>query len=167
MKKAFTLILSLCLTILCSCNNKSSDVTPITTGLLFTAEFQVGETSCKYDTKISSNGDFSMIATSPKEIEGMEILISNNEMKFKFKDLEYETSTLTLPSENHLDLIYNVFQDINKNNRLLKTNQRGFYISAKTEKYDYTAVFGQTGLPIRLSCSDKTTVFFKNTTIKR
>lgn len=151
MKKFIYILLCLSLFLTgCSGNRKSSAVTAVTTGLSFTAEISISNTSFSYFVEIDKNGSVSMKSIPENEV-GIDYLFENGKIIYKYNELEYIADISSLPESNLADFIPTVFsrlKDISYN-VAYKNNQ--YYITDKTGKYEFTVYLGQTGLPIKIT----------------
>lgn len=144
MKKLFCLLFLIC--IFCSgCKNKSPGVTPITSELSFDTEIEyLGETE-KYSVVFETDS-VSVFCQST----GVNTVFKDDTATFSFDSISHETKIENLPKELIIDLFYEMKTGIEKTSDIkLKNNE--YYIDFKTDKYNFSICFSQTGLPLKIT----------------
>lgn len=145
MKKFICLMLCPLFLLISGCNKKSSDVTMVTTGLLFTAKLSLNGENYEYSVKITKDGNTEI--TSLKT--NISYIFKGNNLTVKYGDLEYKTSLLSIPNGTFADLIHTVMKSAENQKVYLENDV--YFVNVKTEKYDCTIFLGQSGLPIKLT----------------
>ncbi|MBE6808408.1 MAG: hypothetical protein J6J30_01415 [Clostridia bacterium] len=166
MKKFIYILLCLSLFLTgCSGNRKSSAVTAVTTGLSFTAEISISNTTFSYFVEIAKSGSVSMKSATDNET-CVDYLFENGKIIYKYNELEYIADISSLPESNFADFIPSVFGRLKhiSDNVTYKNNQ--YCITDKTGKYEFTVYLGQTGLPIKITDKKNSIVtIIKNPTL--
>lgn len=156
MKKFSLILISFCL-LFTGCNgyNKSSAVTVVTTELSFIAKLNYMNNSFDYSVTINENGDTAMKYISNSGEIGTDYIFQKDTVTYCYNSLEYKTDISSIPSSSVADFIYIVFREIDglKNNVCYKNQQ--YYIKSETDKYKFKIILGQTGLPIKITDSQK------------
>lgn len=151
MKRFICLVLPLFFIFLfCSCN-KSSDVAAVTTGLSFTAKLSYQDKIYEYSYAFYKDGTAKADLISDKITTNL--FFSGDTVKYSFMDLEH-TQNLKLLNENLIiDFIYKVLKDAN--GKKLYLNNDNYSLKGKTDKYNYTVYFGESGLPLKIEDTQK------------
>lgn len=149
-KLLFFILLGVFLT-LCGCDNANSGVSAITGELKFSAKIEYNDETYEFDVEIPESSKTIMKAVSPKRIKDNVFEFSGDKVSVRLGELEYKTSPRNLPNVSPVRFIYEVFENAekNKNNVTLKNNE--YFISGKTENYEYTLFIGNSGLPIKIT----------------
>lgn len=147
MKKTFLIIPILILLIFSGCNKKSSGVTAVTTELSFTAEISFMDTKSNYDIRITEDKGLEAIVISGKS-DGMKLTFAEENLTISYSNLVYNTSITSLPDGIITDFLYAAFKNADINNVYSENEQ--YFITGKTDKYDYKIFIGQSGLPLKI-----------------
>lgn len=152
MKKLLCFILCTLLCIpLSGCNNKSSEVTAVTSGLKFTAHTTYLEENYEYHITVTENGEMLTEVFDKEKNTILTAHFSDENVTLRYSDLEYKTEISALPQGLIIDFFYSVFCDTatKKDNVLFQNDQ--YLISGSTDKYKYKMFLGQTGIPIKIT----------------
>ncbi|MBR4123475.1 MAG: hypothetical protein IKT93_03570 [Clostridia bacterium] len=144
MKKIICLIFLVLLSF-SGCAKKSPEVTPVTTGLKFNAQITNGEQNLNCSVKIDANGNMQM------KIDQIEYLFSGNTITINYADISHKTELSAFPKNTFADFLYVIFNSVSKSGKDVITNDKEYYISNSTDKYEYTCFFAQTGLPLKIT----------------
>ena len=143
MKKIICLIFLILLSF-SGCAKKSPEVTPVTTGLKFNAQITSGEQKLNCSVKIDANGNMQM------KIDQIEYLFSGNNVTINYADISHKTEISALPKNTYTDLLYIIFNSISKSGKSVISDDKQYYISNSTDKYEYTCFFAKTGIPLKI-----------------
>lgn len=133
---------------LCACNQKSPDVTAVTTGLLFTAEISLNDYKECFFVKSEADGALYLECCSDKNKTSNDYLFKNSTVTYIYKDLEYETEISSLPDSFIIDLIPVALNEIR--GKELSYKNKKYFVKGNTEKYSFTVYCGASGLPIEI-----------------
>ena len=136
----------------CSNAEIGKKIVPITNQIYFTAEIKTANTTFNYYVEINKDSEIYMeyINKNDTSPAGFDYDFKNNTVIYKYKELVFKTDISELNTSSTIDFIPSVYKYfIEKNPEIYFSNQN-YLIDGKTEKYDFTVYFGQTGLPIRL-----------------
>ena len=159
MKRAFSVILLLLL--LCGCKSQTK-ITPLKTGITFSANATYYNESYECDCDIQKNGDMTVKFTYPAEIEGLKFVFTQNGVSVNFKEIEYVSDKIVF--ENSVaSLLYEV---LSKNNTEVFESENVFYLEGANKDFEYKLELGATGLPIKITTKpDVAKIEFKNVKI--
>lgn len=162
MKK--TIYILICFAIfLTGCNQKSSEVTAVTTGLSFTAEITEKNSTYKCTAVIKPNGDTTFKILKPEKIKGLTFNFSKNSYSMEFLDLKSNR-----PSQfdnTSLNLIYKAFLTANNKNEVTFEKDK-FILNGNTENHNFIFTLGESGLPLSLEFpNNDLKIIFKNCSI--
>ncbi len=159
MKRVFSLIFVLLL--LCGCKSQTK-ITPLKTGITFSATATYYNESYECDCDIQKNGDMTVQFTYPAEIEGLKFVFSKNGVSVNFKEIEYITDKIIF--ENSVaSLLYEV---LSNNNTRVYEQENVFYLEGANNDFEYKLELGETGLPIKITTKpDVAKIEFKNVKI--
>ncbi len=159
MKRIFSVILVLLL--LCGCKNQTK-ITPLKTGITFSANATYYNETYECDCDIQKNGDMTVKFTYPTELEGLKFLFSKNGVSVNFKEIEYVSDKIVF--ENSVaSLLYEV---LSKDNTEVYERDDVFYFEGVNNDFEYRLEFGATGLPIKITTKpDIAKIEFKNVKI--
>ena len=161
------LYLSLCVLMIVlniGCTKKSSDVTAVTTGLSFTAEIICGDIELVCNAKLK-DGKSEFIIISPEEIKDLCYIFEDENITMSYKGLEYKVNC-DLPETSALSLFCKILKNADKSKDKVTKKDDDFILSSSFDGNDYTIYLGESGLPIKVECKDKTLkAIIKNATI--
>ncbi len=126
------------------CAKKSPEVTPVTTGLKFDALLTNGEQKLNCSVKIDVNGNMEM------KVDQIEYLFSGNTVTINYADISHQTELSALPENTLADFLYVIFNSISKSGKGVVSDDKKYYISNITDKYEYTCFFAKTGIPLEI-----------------
>lgn len=144
------------------CTNKSSVVTPITTGLSFTAQIGFNDTKTECKTVIEKDGKTTFTVMAPAEINGLTFVFSAGKATVNYKGLEYNFSG-ELSEYNAVNMVYKVLENADKNSVIAKDD--AYVVRGNINNTDYVLQLGATGLPIKITAENGLEVIIKNATI--
>lgn len=159
MKRIFSVILVFLL--LCGCKNQTK-ITPLKTGITFSANATYYNETYECDCDIQKNGDMTVKFTYPAEIEGLKFVFTKNGISVNFKDIEYVSDNIVF--ENSVaSLLHEV---ISKDNTEIYEHNDVFYFDGVNNDFEYRMEFGATGLPIKITTKpDVAKIEFRNVKI--
>ena len=159
MKRIFSVILVFLL--LCGCKNQTK-ITPLKTGITFSANATYYNETYECDCDIQKNGDMTVKFTYPAEIEGLKFVFTKNGISVNFKDIEYVSDNIVF--ENSVaSLLHEV---ISKDNTEIYEYNDVFYFDGVNNDFEYRMEFGATGLPIKITTKpDVAKIEFRNVKI--
>ena len=159
MKRIFSVILVFLL--LCGCKNQTK-ITPLKTGITFSANATYYNETYECDCDIQKNGDMTVEFTYPAEIEGLKFVFTKNGISVNFKDIEYVSENIVF--ENSVaSLLHEV---ISKDNTEIYEYNDVFYFDGVNNDFEYRMEFGATGLPIKITTKpDVAKIEFRNVKI--
>lgn len=159
MKRIFSVILVFLL--LCGCKSQTK-ITPLKTGITFSANATYYNETYECDCDIQKNGDMTVEFTYPAEIEGLKFVFTKNGISVNFKDIEYVSDNIVF--ENSVaSLLHEV---ISKDNTEIYEHNDVFYFDGVNNDFEYRMEFGATGLPIKITTKpDVAKIEFRNVKI--
>lgn len=159
MKRIFSVILVFLL--LCGCKSQTK-ITPLKTGITFSANATYYNETYECDCDIQKNGDMTVKFTYPAEIEGLKFVFTKNGISVNFKDIEYVSDNIVF--ENSVaSLLHEV---ISKDNTEIYEYNDVFYFDGVNNDFEYRMEFGATGLPIKITTKpDVAKIEFRNVKI--
>jgi hypothetical protein len=159
LKRIFSVILVFLL--LCGCKNQTK-ITPLKTGITFSANATYYNETYECDCDIQKNGDMTVKFTYPAEIEGLKFVFTKNGISVNFKDIEYVSDNIVF--ENSVaSLLHEV---ISKDNTEIYEYNDVFYFDGVNNDFEYRMEFGATGLPIKITTKpDVAKIEFRNVKI--
>ena len=150
MKKIFCVFLALILFLISSgCENKAEQISAVTKGLSFNAEVTYNGSIFLYFVDIDQNLTTQIEALENGEKSGFKTVFSDEGIVFKYNDLEYKTSSASLPDGIITDFIYSVFKNAEEATAIASDSGNAS-ITDKTDKYSFVLTVGATGLPIKI-----------------
>ncbi len=144
------------------CSNKSSVVTPVTTGLSFTSQISFNDTEIKCETVIEKDGKTTFTVITPDEIKGLTFAFGSGNATASYKGLEYKFSG-ELSEYNAVNMVYKVLENADENSVIMKDD--AYIIRGSIDNIDYALQLGATGLPIKITAENGLEVVIKNATI--
>jgi hypothetical protein len=159
LKRIFSVILVFLL--LCGCKSQTK-ITPLKTGITFSANATYYNETYECDCDIQKNGDMTVKFTYPAEIEGLKFVFTKNGISVNFKDIEYVSDNIVF--ENSVaSLLHEV---ISKDNTEIYEYNDVFYFDGVNNDFEYRMEFGATGLPIKITTKpDVAKIEFRNVKI--
>lgn len=164
MKKIIS-VLSLAILFLCACGEKKISVTPVTSGISFTAELTYYNECFEADVTVANNGETDMEITSPDTIKGLVFHFNGEEMTAKYAGLEYKADFKSLPESACCAKLYEILKDTFNEDVTVTLEGDSYYIMRDSKDLSYKLYLGATGLPISAEDNSGFTVNFKNVTI--
>ena len=141
----------LCLLILvlflCSCNVKSSNITPVTKGICFDADLSYYNETYQIKALIKENGDTEITFTSPKELSGLKISYIGDQITSDYNGIKYTSPLKESPQYSVSDIIYKIFSTVYDN---VITKDDSYYVESELDSLKYKLYIGATGLPIKI-----------------
>ena len=166
MKKIFSLVLTVAVSVLFASCGKGTAIAPKTTGISFTAELEFFENKYVAAVTVKSDGNAEVQVTSPDTLKGLEFDFTGEDVTAKYLSLEYKYNIGKQPSVAAVSYLYEVLKDVSEKGRQITLEDGRFYADGRTENIKYRMYFGATGLPISASDEDNNFVItFKNVTI--
>ena len=164
MKKIIS-VLSLAILFLCACGEKKIAVTPVTSGISFTAELTYYNECFEADVTVAKNGETDMEITSPDTIKGLVLHFNGEEITAKYAGLEYRADFKSLPEGACCARLYEILKDTFNEDVTVNSEENSYYIMRDSKDISYKLYLGATGLPISAEDNSGFTVNFKNVTI--
>ena len=164
MKKIIS-VLSLVILFLCACGEKKIAVTPVTSGISFTAELTYYNECFEADVTVAKNGETDMEITSPDTIKGLVLHFNGEEITAKYAGLEYKADFKSLPEGACCARLYEILKDTFNEDVTVNSEENSYYIMRDSKDISYKLYLGATGLPISAEDNSGFTVNFKNVTI--
>lgn len=164
MKKIIS-VLSLVILFLCACGEKKISVTPVTSGISFTAELTYYNECFEADVTVAKNGETDMEITSPDTIKGLVLHFNGEEITAKYAGLEYKADFKSLPEGACCARLYEILKDTFNEDATVNSEENSYYIMRDSKDISYKLYLGATGLPISAEDNSGFTVNFKNVTI--
>lgn len=166
MKKIFSLVLTVAVSVLFASCGKETAIAPKTTGISFTADLEFFENKYEAAVTVKPDGNAEVKVTSPDTLKGLEFDFSGKAVTAKYLGLEYKYNTDEQPSVAAAAYLYEVLKDVSEKGRQITLEDGRFYADGRTENIKYRMYFGATGLPISASDEDNNFVItFKNVTV--
>lgn len=166
MKKIFSLVLTVAVSVLLTSCGKGTAIAPKTTGISFTAELEFFENKYEAAVTVRPDGNAEVQIISPDTLKGLEFDFSGKAVTAKYLGLEYKYNMDEQPSVAAAAYLYEILKDISEKGRQITLEDGRFYTDGRTENIKYRMYFGATGLPISASDEDNNFVItFKNVTI--
>lgn len=166
MKKIFSLVLTVAVSVLLTSCGKGTAIAPKTTGISFTAELEFFENDYEATVTVKPDGKTEIQVTLPDTLKGLEFVFSGKDVTAKYMGLEYKYNMDEQPSVAAAAYLYEILKDISEKGRQITLEDGRFYTDGRTENIKYRMYFGATGLPISASDEDNNFVItFKNVTI--
>ncbi|MEE1239123.1 MAG: hypothetical protein UHO61_04285 [Acutalibacteraceae bacterium] len=165
MKKVIS-VLFLAVLFLCACGESKVNITPVTSGISFTAELTYYNECYEADVTVAKNGAADMEITSPDTIKGLTFHFGNDNVSAEYKGLEYKTDFSSMPECMCCAKLYEILRDTLKEYISVTSEGDSYCIFRESSDISYKLYLGATGLPI--SAEEKNsgfTVNFKNVTI--
>ena len=160
MKKIIS-VLSLVILFLCACGEKKISVTPVTSGISFTAELTYYNECFEADVTVAKNGETDMEITSPDTIKGLVFHFNGEEITAKYSGLEYKTDFKSLPESACCERLYEILKDTFNEDVTVTLEGDSYYIMRDSEDISYKLYLGATGLPISAEDNSGFTVNLK------
>ena len=152
--------------IVSGCNKKSSGVTPVTTGLSFTAQISLNNVESEYRVIASREGNIEIQTLKPESLADLCFNFSGSAVTVSYKGLEYKTELSSLPESSCPGFLYTVLSSLSQNCPTAVLKDEQYCISDSVGKYNYTLFLGEAGLPIKITESKiGFTAVIKNATI--
>lgn len=164
MKKIIS-VLFLAILFLCACGEKKIAVTPVTSGISFTAELTYYNECFEADVTVAENGETDMEITSPDTIKGLVFHFNGEEITAKYAGLEYKADFKSLPEGACCARLYEILKDTFNEDVTVNLEENSYYIMRDSKDISYKLYLGATGLPISAEDNSGFTVNFKNVTI--
>ncbi len=164
MKKIIS-VLFLAILFLCACGEKKIAVTPVTSGISFTAELTYYNECFEADVTVAKNGETDMEITSPDTIKGLVFHFNGEEITAKYAGLEYKADFKSLPEGACCARLYEILKDTFNEDVTVNSEENSYYIMRDSKDISYKLYLGATGLPISAEDNSGFTVNFKNVTI--
>ena len=164
MKKIIS-VLFLAILFLCACGEKKIAVTPVTSGISFTAELTYYNECFEADVTVAKNSETDMEMTSPDTIKGLVLHFNGEEITAKYAGLEYRADFKSLPEGACCARLYEILKDTFNEDVTVNSEENSYYIMRDSKDISYKLYLGATGLPISAEDSSGFTVNFKNVTI--
>ena len=164
MKKIIS-VLFLAILFLCACGEKKIAVTPVTSGISFTAELTYYNECFEADVTVAKNGETDMEITSPDTIKGLVLHFNGEEITAKYAGLEYRADFKSLPEGACCARLYEILKDTFNEDVTVNSEENSYYIMRDSKDISYKLYLGATGLPISAEDNSGFTVNFKNVTI--
>lgn len=158
-------VLSLAILFLCACGEKKIAVTPVTSGISFTAELTYYNECFEADVTVAKNGETDMEITSPDTIKGLVLHFNGEEITAKYAGLEYKADFKSLPEGACCARLYEILKDTFNEDVTVTSEENSYYIMRDSKDISYKLYLGATGLPISAEDNSGFTVNFKNVTI--
>lgn len=150
---------------LCACGEKKIAVTPVTSGISFTAELTYYNECFEADVTVAKNGETDMEITSPDTIKGLVLHFNGEEITAKYAGLEYRADFKSLPEGACCARLYEILKDTFNEDVTVNSEGNSYYIMRDSKDISYKLYLGATGLPISAEDNSGFTVNFKNVTI--
>lgn len=150
---------------LCACGEKKIAVTPVTSGISFTAELTYYNECFEADVTVAKNGETDMEITSPDTIKGLVLHFNGEEITAKYAGLEYKADFKSLPEGACCARLYEILKDTFNEDVTVNSEENSYYIMRDSKDISYKLYLGATGLPISAEDNSGFTVNFKNVTI--
>ncbi len=150
---------------LCACGEKKIAVTPVTSGISFTAELTYYNECFEADVTVAKNGETDMEITSPDTIKGLVLHFNGKEITAKYAGLEYKADFKFLPEGACCARLYEILKDTFNEDVTVNSEENSYYIMRDSKDISYKLYLGATGLPISAEDNSGFTVNFKNVTI--
>lgn len=166
MKKIFCVFSALILFLIPSgCGNKTEEISAVTKGISFNAEVTYNGNTFLYFVDIDQDFTTEIEYLENGKKSGFKTVFSDEKIVFKYKDLEYKTSSASLPDGIIADLIYSVFKNAQETTAIAADSGNAS-ITDQTDKYSFVLTVGATGLPIKIEEKNfGINVIIKNATI--
>lgn len=165
MKKFFSLVSVLGVIVtLCSCG-RSPHITPVTTGISFTAELTYSGESYTVFATVNGNGDTDVAFNSPKALNGLTLHFTEDGATANYKELEYKYDISSVPEGAVCTCLYKILRDVAKRGNVTAENDC-YFAENNIGKIKYRMDFGATGLPISVTeGKNGFSASFKNVTV--
>lgn len=161
LKRVFSVLLAVIM--LSGCGGKSTQIEPVTKGILFGCEITYYNETYECDCEVQKNGEATFEFKYPSEIEGLKFLLSKNGVSAKYNEIEYINENKTFENS----AAYLIWDVLANESGEVKSENDVFFIEGESKEYDYRLELGSTGLPIKLKTNpDIIQVTFKNVKIK-
>lgn len=159
MKKILCLLISVFF--LCSCGAKSNNITPVTKGISFNADISYYNETYTVSVNIADNGDTEISYNSPKELSGLKIIYSGDQITADYNGIKYNTLQESLPQYSASDIIYKAFSH---DYDTVYSKDDSYYVEYDCDGLNFKMYLGATGLPIKIE-SPYLSAEIKNATI--
>ena len=150
---------------ICACGEKKISVTPVTSGISFTAELTYYNECYEANVTVANNGETDMEITSPDTIKGLVFHFNGTKITAEYAGLEYKTDFKSLPESACCERLYEILKDSFKEDVSVTSEGDSYCISRDSSDISYKLYLGATGLPISAEDNSGFTVNFKNVTI--
>ncbi len=141
---------------------KTSTVKPKFDNLFFTVDV-LWETQNFVYSATTENSQLFLTSVSPENQKNTKIAIKNDTLTFNYLGLEKSISSGQIPQNSFLNILRLAFNT--KENVINENNS--YYIKLTDDKNEYLLFITQSGLPLKIICSDsENQILFKGVTIK-
>ena len=133
------------------CGQKNSRTQVISEGLSFFSEIETESQKYKFEVKIPDIHNMTMKAVYPDRLNGTVFEFDDDSVNIICKDLEYKINLSSMPKISPVNFIHEVYCDINSKKYDVSFENDQFFVSGKSENYEYDMFIGTTGLPLKIS----------------
>lgn len=151
MKKIWSVILVLPL-LLCGCDRKPAAVSPVLSGIGFTAEICCRGICYTCDCTVESTGDLALCVREPEELCDSSFTFCGETVKVDYKGLSKTIPTGDFPENSAAAILYRLLQTAGKARAKGKENFTG---QGTLNGDSYALVCSPTGLPLSASVPAK------------
>lgn len=143
-----------CLVLLCGCSGSIKTVTPVLSGISFTAKVSFYNEYYECETVIDTDGAMRISVLSPADISGMRLIFSNDSVTAEYMGLTYTPKTESLPVGSVAQTFYGIIKDLSAKETIpIKANENCIYEGRINERA-YSFCFAPSGLPLYIEIPD-------------
>lgn len=150
---------------LVSCGRKS-DVSPVLTGVSFTAEMVYYNETYSCDCTLSPDGVLHARVTEPEMLEGFSLTVDRESVTADYLGISYTPSPGNMPFSSVIEGFYEALCAIADSGATATVSGNEYTVHGGEGASGYTLTVAPTGLPIKLTLpDDRFTVNFYNVTL--
>lgn len=139
---------------LCSCKGANERISPVLTGISFTARISYCDQSYTCSVTAEKNGVYEVRFDASETLEEQTVTFETSKVITEFAGLRHEQKNGVL-NDSPVGLTVSVLRDAAASQRQAVFQNGEFLMKGKVSRMPYTVRFGASGLPISLKIPDR------------
>ncbi len=153
MKKVVFIIL--CVIFMSSCNSGEKFITPILSGISFTAEIDYYNEYFACDVTIDQDKTMKLTVTQPQDISGMKLIFSGDKVTAEYMGITYTPHTDTLPVGGVAQTLYSIIRQLDDDTVLETQDGKNCIFKGRIDDRAFSFSFTPSGLPLCIDIPDQ------------